>query len=900
MDYSKKGIENKQNIIKSNSKRVISKLRITIFRLCILCFVSLIIVGSFAGIGLIKGLIDSAPDIKQINVVPQGFTTTVYDKEGNVIENLKEANSNRTFVELKALPNYVKYAFISIEDERFYEHNGIDIRGILRAAVHGITSFNFDEGASTITQQLLKNQVFDGGSEPTLIERVERKIQEQYLAVQLENILDKDTILEYYINTINLGSGTLGIQTAAKRYFDKDAKDLTLSEAATIAAITQRPVYLNPIKYPENNKERRDEILQKMLQQNHCSQEEYDEAMADDVYTRIKSIDEKKVDTSVYSYFVDELIDQVMNDLQKKCGYTQAQASNLIFSGGLSIYTTQDPVIQKICNNVYSDKANFPKMGISYWELTYALSIQKADGSTVHYHQNDILDYYKNYDDPKNLYVDKDGSKFSLLFLDKKDMNKKIKAFKKSKVKDGDTVLAESIDMIIQPQSSFVVMDQGNGQVQAIIGGRGEKSRSRTLNRVDRPRQPGSTFKILSTYLPALDTSGFTLASVQDDAGPYYYPGTKTEVNNWTGSRNYKGLTTLRQGIYDSMNIVTVKTMVDVTPQLGYDYLLKLGFTTLIDSRKEKNGKVVSDINPPLALGGLTVGVSNLELTAAYASIANDGVYTQPTFYTKILDRNGKVLINNKPKKVQVMKESTAWLLTSAMEDVVNKGTGTSLRFTDINMPVAGKTGSTSNYYDLWFSGYTPYYTASVWSGFDNNRTQVDTLFAKKIWKKIMEQIHIKKKLDTKTFTRPDSVVPVSICTKSGKLAVKGLCDKYEGGNCIRTEYFAKGTEPTQYCDVHVKVNICTQSKKLATDNCPLSDIKEIVLLNKKETSRTADTPYLLPKKPCNIHKGGIPNSNTSQPQDSLPENDIQNPNPETNDPENSELEDAIQNLIHP
>jgi penicillin-binding protein 1A len=862
MNYSKKGIENKQNYIKSTSRRLISKTRITLFRLGIVSVVVAAIVASFAGYGFVKGLVDNAPDISEIDVIPTGFTTTIYDKEGNEIETLVGAHANRVYVTLDELPDYVKDAFIAIEDERFYEHDGIDVRGILRAAVQGLKTGDFSEGASTITQQLLKNQVFEGGLETEFIDKVERKIQEQYLAIQLENKLEKDTILEYYLNTINLGAGTYGVQTAAKRYFNKDAKDLNLSEAATIAAITQRPVYLNPINFPEDNAKRRAEILKEMLEQERITQSEYDEAVADskDVYTRIQSVDEEQDATSYYSYFVDELIEQVMEDLQSELGYTQNQASTLLYSGGLQIYTTQDPLIQKICDDVYSDESNFPEMGTSFWELTYALSIQKndKDKTTIHYHGNDLLEYYKDYPDPDGLYVDDKGSKFSLLFTDKKDMQKKIDAFRESVVEEGDVILGEKVTMTIQPQSSFVVMDQHTGEVAAIIGGRGKKSGNRTLNRATNTfRQPGSTFKILSTYLPALDTVGLTLASVQDDVGPYYYPGTKTQVNNWTSSSKYDGLTTLRRGIYNSMNIVTVKTFEQVTPQLGYDYLLKLGFTSLVDSRKEENGDIVSDINYPMALGGLTDGVSNLEITAAYAAIANKGVYTEPIFYTKILDHDGKVLLRNKPKQEQVMKESTAWLLTNAMEDVVKIGTGKAARLNTIDMPVAGKTGSTSNYNDLWFCGYSPYYTASVWSGFDNNRPQTERNYHKKIWRMIMEQIHIEKNLETVSFTKPDSVVSARICTKSGKLAVEGLCDHYLGGNTTRVEYFAKGTVPTEKCDMHVKATVCEKSKKLATEFCPEDSVKESVFLNKEETGKTADTPYLLPSDSCKVHTEG-------------------------------------------
>jgi len=873
MNYSKKGIESKQHNIKSTSRRLVSKTRITLFRLLITFVVFVVIVGVFAGLGFVKGLIDSAPDISQIDVIPTGFTTTVYDRDGNEIEHLIGAHSNRVYVTIDQIPKHVQEAFISIEDERFYEHDGIDIRGIIRAAVVGLKSGEFDQGASTLTQQLLKNQIFGGGREKTFIERVERKIQEQYLAIQLENKLDKDTILEYYLNTINLGAGTYGVQTASKRYFNKDVSDLTLSEAATIAAITQRPVYHNPITYPEYNAERRKKTLDKMLELGYCTQEEHDEAMADDVYARIQSINEDINTTSYYSYFVDELIEQVMSDLQTELGYTQTQASNLIYSGGLSIYTTQNSTIQGILDDIYTDESYFPEMGTSMWELTYALSIQKKDGTTIHYHGQDLLEYYKDFKDPEGLYVDDGSRKFSLLFYDKEDMQKKIDAFREAKVEEGDTILGEKITMTIQPQSSFVVMDQYTGQVVAIVGGRGEKQGNRTLNRATNTvRQPGSTFKVLSTYLPALDTGKFTLASPVDDSGPYYYPGTKTEVNNWTSTKSYEGLTTLRRGIYNSMNIVTVKTLNEITPQVAYDnYLLKLGFTSLVESRVEDDGRVFTDIKLPMALGGLTDGVSNLELTAAYAAIANGGVYRQPIFYTKVLDHNGKVLLENTQKVEQVMKESTAFLLTDAMEDVVNKGTGKGYKLTAINMPVAGKTGSTSDYNDLWFSGFSPYYTATIWSGYDNNRPQVDRNYQKKIWKTIMEQIHQKLNLETKSFTRPDSVVTAKVCAKSGKLAVEGLCDHYLGGSTVYTEYFAKGTEPTEKCDIHVKATICTESHALATQNCPTHLQKEAVYLNKTETGKTADSAYLLPSKSCKIHKA---NNSSIFYDDSLYEND--------------------------
>lgn len=859
MNFSKKGMENKINNIKSVPIRLASKGRVTLFRIFIVFAVFTIIVGTYSGLGLAKGLIDSAPDISQISVLPQGYRTTMYDINGNAMQTLIGANSNRVYVSMDEIPLVVQQSFLAIEDERFYEHDGIDIRGIFRALFSGLSKGDFDQGASTITQQLLKNQVFDGGTESTFTKKLERKIQEQYLAIQLEDVLDKDMILEYYLNTINLSSGTYGVQTAARRYFNKDVGDLNLSESSVIAAITQSPVYRNPITYPESNASRRMDILNKMLELEWCTPEEYQEAIEDDVYTRILTVNDEIEDTnSYYSYFVDAAIEQILEDLQVINGYTQSQATQLLYSGGLEIFTTQDPAIQKICDEVYSDESFFPAMGISYWELTYALSIEKSDGSAIHYHGQDLLEFHKDFPDPEGLYVDDNGSKFSLLFLDKKDMKKRIKEFRKSVVEDGDEILGESISMIIQPQSSFVVMDQYEGNVVALIGGRGVKEGNRTLNRAyNTTRQPGSTFKVVSTFLPALDSAGKTLASVYDDA-PYNYPGTERGVQNWRGTTNFAGLSPLRKAIWDSMNIVTVKTLEDVTPQLAYDYLLKLGFTTLVESRVEPNGSVVSDINYPLALGGLTDGVTNVELTASYAAIANSGRYNKPRLYTKILSQDGKVILDNTLQPEQVMKESTAWLLTSAMEDVVTLGTGRSYSLGS-NMPVAGKTGSTTGFYDLWFSGYTPYYTSTIWTGFDNNRTLANRDYQKGIWRTIMDRIHKELKLDHKIFLIPDSIEQAKICTKSGKLAVDGLCDNAITGSHTKIEYFAKDNMPTEKCDIHVNANYCTIGKALASEFCPASHILERAFLIKSESYPTADKASILPTKICDVHRKAIP-----------------------------------------
>ena len=769
MDYRKKSTIAELNRLTSPGRKVSSKLNVWTFRLVLVVFIAIILFGTMAVLGVCKGIIDTAPDIDTIDVSPEGYSTKIYDTDGNVTQTLIGQNANRVYVTLDNVPAHVQNAFIAIEDERFRQHNGIDIKGIIRAAANTLSTKDLSQGASTITQQLIKNTVFEGGSENTDIAKIKRKIQEQYLAVQLENKINKDTILEYYLNTINLGQNTLGVQAASQRYFGKNVNDLTISEAAVIAGITKNPSGNNPISYPENNKERRATVLEYMKEQGYIDEAEYNEALADNVYDRIAEYNESyisaKGNEQTSSYFNDALFEQVLNDLKVELGYTETQAYNALYRAGLKIYSTQDRQIQDICDEVTNDSSFYPSN--SEYQLSYQLSVISADGTETNYNEQTLKAYFL-----------KQNPSFNIYFKDKKSAKPYIKEYRKSVVKDTDTITGENINYIIQPQVSFVLMDQHNGHVLALVGGRGKKTGARTLNRASGSlRQPGSTFKILSTYLPAFDTAGMTLASTEVDE-KYYYPGTKVQVHNWTGSA-YKGTTTLREGIYNSMNVVTVKTLAKVTPKVAYDYLVNLGITTIVDSRIDKSGKVFSDIQLPMALGGLTDGVTNLELTAAYASIANGGVYTEPVLYTRILDHDGNVLIDKTPVTRQVFKDSTAYLLTSAMEDVISIGTGTAAKFTGIDMPAAGKTGTTSKDIDLWFEGYTPYYTAGIWGGWDLNKDQVNTTYHKTIWKTIMERVHTEKNLEKKEFDVPDSVSKVSICRICGKLAVEGVCSSY-------------------------------------------------------------------------------------------------------------------------
>ena len=783
MNYGKKSTAKKRTALISRSSMMGKRARVSFIRVLFVSLIALCIAVTCLGMGSFRGVIDTAPDVDDIDIMPLGYATFLYDDAGNQIRKLAAPDSNRLPVTLDQIPVDLQHAVVAIEDERFYEHNGIDVKGILRAGMKALTTGDFSEGASTITQQLLKNNVFTNWtSESTQLERFTRKIQEQYLAVQVEKKTDKDTILENYLNTINLGAGSYGVQAAARQYFDKDVWDLNLSECATLAGITQNPTKFNPIINPDSNRKRRKEVLQHMLDQNYITQDQYDEALADDVYSRIQAAQEKNSSTenTVYTYFEDELTDQIINDLMNIKGYTKKQATNLLYSGGLKVYTTQDSKIQNILDEEYADPSNYPDT-VQY-ELDYALTVTDPDGNQVNYSKEMLQLYFQN-EDPD----------FDLLFDSPEDGQTYVDKYKASILANGSKVLAERVNFAPQPQSSMSVIDQHTGYVKALIGGRGEKTASLTLNRAtDTTRQPGSTFKIVSTYAPALNEKGMTLATTFEDE-PYEYPD-GSPVNNAT--RSYNGTTTIRTAIQNSINVVAVKCLEKVTPELGLKYLDNFGFTTLAhgtEADKDANGNVWSDANLATALGGITRGVTNVELCASYAAIANNGNYIKPIYYTKILDHNGNVLIENTAAERSVIKESTAFLLTSAMEDVVKQGTGTACQLD--NMPVAGKTGTTEAYNDLWFVGYTPYYTCAVWSGYDNNEKLPDYArnFHKALWKKVMTRIH--EGLPSKEFEKPASVEKLSVCEETGLLP--------RAGCPVITEYFDVGTMPTEYCDQH-------------------------------------------------------------------------------------------------
>lgn len=842
MDFGRKGTQKQLKQLQSKRKKLQTKSAISVFKLFLVAILFVGTVGGCLLYGMVNGVLHDSPDMGDIDVSPKGLATKVYDAKGNEIETLIASGANRSPVTYDQIPKDLVNAFVAIEDSRFWTHEGVDVRGVLRASYLLFSSGGEKtQGASTITQQLIKNNVFEGGAEKTLGARFVRKIQEQYLAIELEKSMSKEKIMENYLNTINLGANSLGVQTAAKRYFGKDVSDLTLSECATIAAITQNPYKYNPITHPEENVKRRNTVLEYMEEQGYISKEQRQEALADDVYDRIQKVNATyKTNQSPYSYFVDRLTYEVARDLQEKLGYTEDQAYSLLYSGGLQIYTTQDPDIQAVVDNEVSNPDNYEE-SVTQYSFTVKITIKHPDETTSTYTENDIKKYYEK----------------KLDFKTQDEIYALIQEFEDSVMEEGDQVLNDTPDITLQPQTSAVVIDQTNGHVLAITGGRGEKTTSLSLNRATNTRrQPGSTFKVLTSFAPAIDAMGQTLASTYYDE-PYTYGG-KT-FKNWYSSSKFAGYANIRQGIVYSMNIVALKCLMEtVTPNLGFEYAENFGINTLV---KEK------DMYPSLALGGVSQGVTNMQLTAAYASIANGGVYNQPILYTKILDSDGKILIDNEPETHRVIKESSAFLLTSAMQESMEDkklnglfSSSSSAAHLE-NMSAAGKSGTTSDVNDLWFVGYTPYYTMAIWSGFDDNSNipkETDRDYHKIIWKKIMEQITAGK-ADI-GFDMPDDIVQVEICSKSGKLATDACrSDARSRDSVVYTEYFAKGTEPTEECDLHYYVTVCSESHMKAGPYCPKTTSVARLRLPEETTGTTQDSELAgYSRQKCDLHTSPV------------------------------------------
>lgn len=645
-------------------------------------------------------------------------------------------DENRIWVDYGQMPVYLAKAAVAIEDKRFYNHKGVDWYRTFWASINMFLQMKNNFGGSTITQQVIKNLTNEDQV------TVKRKITEIFRALEFERKYSKQEIMELYLNTIYLGEGCNGVYTAAYTYFGKNVSDLSIAECASLIGITNNPSLYDPYISQERNKKRQQTILEEMHKQGAITDEEYQTAKNEQlVFKRGSS---GKTVTHVYSYFVDQVISDVISDLMAEKDISYQAASTLVYSGGYKIYCTMNPKIQEAVDAVYSDASNLPYKTSSGQQL----------------------------------------------------------------------------------QSAITVMDPNTGYVVAMAGGIGEKKISRGLNRAVSARPPGSSIKPISVYAPALDAGIITPTSVIDDTPVRVVDGSPWPHNS---DDEYGGLTTVKEALRESNNVVAVKVLQMLTPQASYDFMTKkMGITTLVEKRV-LNNKTYSDIDlAPLGLGGLTDGINTEEMAAAYSTFANRGIYTKPQTYTKILDANDKTVLENQSVSDVAMKEKTAYYVNNLLKNVVAAGTGTSAKFS--GMTIAGKTGTTTNNYDRWFVGYTPYYTAAVWTGYDSPaKIHVSGNPAAILWKKVMSKVHVG--LKDKDFSEPAGVMTVQYCMDSGKLPTD-LCDLDPRGSRVDTAYVLPEDAPSAPCDVHAEAKVCRDSGRLASSYCPAGSVTTEGLLN--------------------------------------------------------------------
>lgn len=636
--------------------------------------------------------------------------------------------ANRTWVKYEDIPKNLIHACIAIEDKRFEDHQGVDWVTTLKACVKMFLGRG-EAGGSTITQQLVKN--ITGRDEVT----VRRKLVEIFSALELEKKYTKKQIMELYLNVIALGENCEGVESASQVYFGKSVSELDLAECAALIGITNNPSIYDPYINADKNKERQVIILDQMLEQKYITQEQHDTAVAEELVLHNAS-GEAPGDEDYYSYFEDQVINDVVRDLSEKTGYDQTIVRKMLMTGGYKIYSTLNPDVQAAVEEVYQNLDNIPKTASSQ-----------------------------------------------------------------------------------QLQSGIVIIDNKTGDVVAVAGGVGEKQGSLILNRATQSYlSPGSTIKPVSVYAPALELGLITPATVMDDT-PYSF----TDARHWPKNSDsiYRGLMNINEAVGLSINTIPVKLVAQMTPEYSFEFAKeKMGLSTLVSSYVNAAGDTFSDVDlAPLAMGGLTKGVTVKAMAQAYATFANEGVYREARTYTKVVDSDGKVVLDNTQQSHVAMKDMTAWYITYMLENTVESGTGTAAQIA--NMTVAGKTGTTTSDFDRWFAGYTPYYTGVVWCGYDDPEevvlTDSSTNPAIVLWQKVMEQVH--DGLANKEFNKPTNVVECTVCRDSGLLMTDACREDPRGSRAVTVELSLYDV-PTQNCDVHKEVEICGASGHVVNEYC--------------------------------------------------------------------------------
>jgi len=761
------------NLIKKDTKMKFKykhpKLAIAL-KILLVLIILLVVVGAGVIIGLVYGFFgdDLKIDLSKLTMIEN---TVIVDSNENVLAELNGKES-RKIITLDEMSPYLPKAYIAIEDERFYQHHGVDLKRTTAAILSFVTHFGKSTtgGGSTITQQLVKNITQD--KESSGINGILRKVKEWAKAYQVENELSKNQILELYLNLILVGGRNYGVQTGAEYYFNTDASNLSIAQCAFLAGINNSPNAYNPYSGKDNTekiKKRTITVLGQMKKCGSINQEEYDSAVAE---VEAGFNFENGVKGNVYSSHTDALISQLIEQIAQEKNISKTAAETYLNTSGLKIYSTQDVDIQKIMEDEMS-------------ESRYILS-------------------------------GKDTS--------------------------GNDVTAEAAAVVIDPETGYVV---------GAVGQLGEKTTSRGLNRIKSLRQTGSSIKPLADVLPGVEEGIVTPATIYADLATTF--GKDYEPQNYN---KFTGLRTVRTAVTTSQNIPFVKIMAELTPQKSIEYMKKMGISSLVTAKENKEH---NDENLALAIGGMTYGVSPLEMAAAYATVANDGTYIEPTFYTKVEDSNGKVVLEPGQKTEKVCSAETAYIVKSVMLSVVEgadsyAGTASYCGLSGID--VAAKTGTTNSSKDRWLCGFTNYYACAAWYGFDDPEriSFPGTNPAGQLFSGIMKEIH--KGKEDSLFAEPENIVHAKVCRTSGLLATNKCTNTY-------SEVFVKDHLP-ETCDAHQsQYTICTESGKLANEFCPAStkETKSANYVVEKERLGLWTTPGVnttttsAPTEYCTIHK---------------------------------------------
>ncbi|OPJ63566.1 transglycosylase domain-containing protein [Clostridium oryzae] len=770
-------------------------------------FATFVLLGLFAAValaGVVLAMVKTAPQLDVNSILELNQPSTLYDDKGKLMDKAP-TDIKREVVSLKHIPKNLQDAVVSIEDERFWKHPGIDVRRILGSAFIDAKRLLSNtpglHGASTLDQQLIKNTVL--GNEVT----PKRKIQEMYLALKLDKALSKDQILEAYLNTINLGGNINGVQAASKRYFGKSVSKLSLVQCAYLAGVTQNPYKYGYIstyarKNPSYYMTRTETVLLMMNKNGYIDQQTYQKALSDLKKGKLHFVKVKSTSTTNkldYEWFSRPVMDAVKSDLMRQYNYSTEEVNKLIMYGGLKIYTTMDRNLEKKAQAIINS--------------------------------NTVL-----------------GS-------------------------------AGSSKKIPEPQASAVIMDYKTGKVKVIIGGRG-KQPAASYNRAASTkflRATGSSIKPLTVYSPAINTQQLTAGSVVDDSpipkeiGMQWKQADGSPYNPKNDNLLYRGYVTVREALRRSINVVAVKMEYQIGLSTGAAYAEKYGIH-FSDSEKTNMAS--------LALGEFT-GSNPLQMSAAYGTFGNSGIYTSPILYTKVVDKTGKVLLENSPKSHKVLSSQAAYIMYDMLKGPTSSAPGAtapSARFGA--MPVAGKTGTASSKTNLWFCGLTPYYSGAIWIGNDNYRPLVGLKSndAARLWAQIMYEAN--KNKTVKDIAEPSGIVTRKICIDSGKVP-KAECYHDPRGSRVRTEMFIAGTEPSEICDVHVSAKINRANGLLATANTPQSLITTKIFIKRDgSSSNLLDSKYVLPKK----HDGtkavnNVPNTKSNTAKDTDKTTDKTNPN---------------------